>query len=212
MKNWYRATLLVLIAAAAGFLLAGGEQYVTLLSNYLSSLPEPISSILAVCVVVLGTVLFIPNSILFIATGVLFGAYWGTLLNAIGYLIGSSLAFLIARYIARDYIISRANKRVLAAIENVSSEGWRAVAILRLVPTFPSFLINYILGVTSIRLPVYAWTSLVFIFPGLTMFTYIGATGRAALDGENSIAGVLTTISLIVLVVIIGLIVRRRRD
>ena len=93
----------------------------------------------------IATVLFLPGSMLTLAGGVLFGPVWGTLYNLAGATIGAVLAFLVARYLASDWVQARAGSggRIGRLLKGVEAEGWRCVAFTRLVPLFPFNLLNW---------------------------------------------------------------------
>src|SRR5258705_13729471 len=71
--------------------------------------------------------------------------------NAVQPTLGATLAFMIARYFASDWVSARAGERLAALVQGVEEEGWRFVAFVRLVPLFPFNLVNYAFGVTRIR-------------------------------------------------------------
>ena len=133
-----------------------------------------------------GTAAFLPGALFALAGGALFGPVWGSLLNLVGATIGASLAFLIARYLAGDWVAARAGGRLKRLIEGVEAEGWRFVAFVRLVPLFPFNLTNYALGLTRIRFATYVVTSFVCMAPGAIAYTWLGHAGREALSGDAS--------------------------
>jgi len=146
--------------------------------------------IFAVVYVVL-TVLMAPASVLTLAAGVLFGLLWGTVIVSISSTTGAALAFLIARYVARDRVAKMArNSRGFAAIDRAIEEGgWKIVAMLRLSPAVPFNLQNYLYGLTPLRFWPYVLTSWLFMLPGTFMYVYLGYAGKAAAAGEGRTAG-----------------------
>jgi uncharacterized membrane protein YdjX (TVP38/TMEM64 family) len=132
----------------------------------------------------LATVLFVPGSVLTLAGGALFGPIWGTLLNLTGATLGATLAFVIARYVASDWVAAHSSNRLGRLIRGVEEEGWRFVAFVRLVPLFPFNLVNYAFGLTRIRLREYVLASLVCMAPGAFAYTYLGYAGREAASGQ----------------------------
>jgi uncharacterized membrane protein YdjX (TVP38/TMEM64 family)/rhodanese-related sulfurtransferase len=135
----------------------------------------------------IATVLFLPGSVLTLAGGALFGPVLGTFYNLTGATLGATLAFLVARYLASNWITQRAGGRVKQLIEGVEAEGWRFVAFVRLVPLFPFNLLNYALGLTRIKLSHYIITSYICMLPGALAYTYLGYAGREALGGGGSL-------------------------
>jgi uncharacterized membrane protein YdjX (TVP38/TMEM64 family)/rhodanese-related sulfurtransferase len=132
----------------------------------------------------LGTILFVPGALFGIAGGALFGPVWGTLLNLAGATLGATGAFLIARYVAADWVRSKAGGRIERIVAGVEAEGWRFVAFMRLVPLVPFNLLNYALGLTRIPLLAYVLASVVCMAPGTVAYTWLGYAGREAIEGN----------------------------
>lgn len=135
----------------------------------------------------LGTVLFLPGSVITLAGGALFGPLWGTLYNLAGAMLGATLAFLVARYLAGDWVERKSGGRIRQLKNGVEAEGWRFVALVRLVPLFPFNVLNYALGLTRIRLSHYVWASCLFMLPGALAYTYLGYVGREAVAGGEGL-------------------------
>src|SRR5262249_19572918 len=105
-----------------------------------------------------------------------FGVLWGTVYTLIGATLGASLAFLVARYLARGAIEKRiaGNARFLAIDRAVGREGFKIVALLRLSPVFPFNLLNYSLGLTRVRFGSY-FAACAAMLPGPLLYVYYGA-------------------------------------
>jgi rhodanese-related sulfurtransferase len=116
----------------------------------------------------------------------LFGPVWGTVWNMLGALLGATLAFLIARGIGGDWVVRRLGARLQRLVDGVAAEGWRFVALMRLVPLVPFNLLNYALGLTRISLPAYILASAVCMLPGTVGYTWLGYAGRTAATGNTS--------------------------
>ncbi len=134
----------------------------------------------------LGTVLFFPGSLLTLAGGVMFGPVLGTILNLSGATLGAGLSFVIARYLAGDWVAQRSGSGLKRLMKGVEADGWRFVALIRLVPLFPFNLSNYALGLTPIGLRVYLAVSALAMAPGALAYTWLGHAGREALEGNGS--------------------------
>lgn len=131
--------------------------------------------------------LFVPGLALSLAGGALFGPVWGVVYTVVGATGGATVAFLLARYLAADWVESKATgymARVKAGVEN---EGWIYVAFTRLVPLFPFNVLNYAFGLTRIPLRTYVVTSLICMSPGTAGYTYLGFAGREALVGGEDL-------------------------
>jgi len=158
----------------------------------------------------IATVFFMPGTLFTLAGGVLFGPVFGTLYNLIGATLGATLAFLTARYLASDWATKHAGKRLQKLVEE--NEGWRFVAFVRLVPLFPFNLLNYALGLTRLKLPVYVITSFIFMAPGGAAYTYLGYAGREAVaGGEDVIRKILLAIAVIATIAFASRILLRMR-
>jgi uncharacterized membrane protein YdjX (TVP38/TMEM64 family)/rhodanese-related sulfurtransferase len=134
----------------------------------------------------LGTVLFVPGALFGLAGGALFGPVWGTILNLAGATLGATAAFLVARYVAADWVRRKAGERLAWLLKGVEAEGWRFVALTRLVPLIPFNLLNYALGLTRIPVLAYALASLVCMAPGTLAYTWLGNAGREAMAGGDT--------------------------
>jgi len=161
----------------------------------------PVAPLLFILIYALATVLFLPGSVLTLAGGALFGPVLGTLYNLTGATLGATLAFLIARYLAADWVADKTGGRVKQLINGVEAEGWRFVAFVRLVPLFPFNLLNYALGLTRLRLLHYILATCLFMLPGAIAYTYLGYAGREAVaGGEGMIRKGLLALALLAVV------------
>jgi uncharacterized membrane protein YdjX (TVP38/TMEM64 family)/rhodanese-related sulfurtransferase len=133
----------------------------------------------------LGTVLFVPGALFGLAGGVLFGPVWGGLLNLAGATLGATAAFLVARYLAAEWVRRKAGGRLEQLIKGVEAEGWRFVALMRLLPLVPFNLLNYVLGLTRIPIFAYILASLICMVPGALAYAWLGFAGREAVAGNE---------------------------
>ncbi|MEH1868851.1 MAG: TVP38/TMEM64 family protein [Nostoc sp.] len=124
----------------------------------------------------LATLLFIPGSLLTLKGGCLFGVFWGSIYVLIAAMIGATLAFVIGRYLSRNWVRQQMDKHPkFKAIDlAVAKEGWKIVLLTRLSPVFPFNLLNYAFGVTQVSLKDYILGSFG-IIPGTVMYVYIGS-------------------------------------
>ena len=121
------------------------------------------------------TVAFVPGSVLTLAAGAIFGLVRGVAYVMVGATLGASLAFLVARYIARGAIEQRleGNGRFAAIDRAVGREGRKIVFLLRLSPVFPFNLLNYALGLTNVRFTDY-FVACLGMIPGTLLYIYYG--------------------------------------
>ncbi len=125
---------------------------------------------------VISTLLFIPGSLLTLGGGVVFGVGVGFLYVFTGAMLGSMLAFLLGRYVARNWVAAQiqGNPKFQAIDAAVAREGLKIVLLTRLSPLFPFTLLNYAFGITQVRLKDYMLGGLGMI-PGTWLYVYIGS-------------------------------------
>jgi uncharacterized membrane protein YdjX (TVP38/TMEM64 family)/rhodanese-related sulfurtransferase len=196
-----RLLLLLVVAAGITFAVIYRDQFdAAALETWISE-AGLLAPIVFMLIYALATVLFLPGSVITLAGGALFGPVLGTFYNLTGATLGASLAFLISRYLASDWVEDKAGGRVKQLINGVEGEGWRFVAFVRLVPLFPFNLLNYALGLTKIRFLHYLIASYVFMLPGGFAYTYLGYAGREAIGGgEGLIQKIMIAIALLAVI------------
>ena len=176
---------LAIVAGVLWLALHRGRLDPALIENAIRSL-GPWGPVAHVALFALGTVLFVPGALFGLAGGVLFGPVWGTILNLAGATLGATAAFLVARYVAADWVREKAGTRLERLITGVEAEGWRFVALTRLVPLIPFNLLNYALGLTRIPVVSYVLASLICMVPGTLAYTWLGHAGREAMAGNDA--------------------------
>jgi len=125
---------------------------------------------------IIATIALIPGSILTLGAGVVFGVVWGSVYVLMGAIIGETCAFLLGRYLARDWISQKIEKsRVFSSLnEALNQEGLKIILLTRLSPIFPFSLLNYAFGVTGISLRDYFLGSIGMI-PMTITYVYFGS-------------------------------------
>ena len=141
--------------------------------------------ILFVAGYILATVLFFPASVLTVGAGFVFGVFLGTVIVSIASTIGAALAFLIARYVARDQIEQKlsSNQKFKKVDRAIGEQGAKLVFLLRLSPLIPFNLSNYFYGLTAVKFWPYVLASWIGMLPGTLLYVYLGAAGKAGLSG-----------------------------
>ncbi|MCO8122028.1 TVP38/TMEM64 family protein [Stieleria sp. TO1_6] len=136
---------------------------------------------------IVATVLFVPGTLLTLVAGALFGLAIGTAIVSIGSTVGAALAFLIARYAARDKVAAMAKgNRHFSAIDRAIGEGgWKVVGLLRLSPAIPFNVQNYLYGLTSIKFWPCVLTSWIAMLPGTFLYVYLGHVTGAAIGSDR---------------------------
>jgi uncharacterized membrane protein YdjX (TVP38/TMEM64 family) len=153
--------------------------------------------------------LLLPGLPIILAGGVLFGPFWGVVYVTLGATSGASLAFLVARYLAREWVGHKLRGSRLQNLDDkVAQHGWKIVAFTRLVPVFPYFLVNYAFGLTCISLRAFALATFFAMIPLTIAFVYFASHILDLLQGHIS-PGLIVGVLLVALVSLIPLVYRR---
>src|SRR6516164_8837027 len=154
------------------------------------------------------SLLFVPRTLLAIVAGLLFGMGWGIVWAAAGSVAGAVAGFLVARYINSGLIDAAHLGPIVAQVER---GGWRAVAVVRLIPVIPHSLANYALGLTRLSLAAYAFGSLLGQLPMTIAYVDLGVAGeRLMLGGASWIEPTVIGLAALSLSLLIPAIARRR--
>jgi uncharacterized membrane protein YdjX (TVP38/TMEM64 family) len=137
-----------------------------------------------IIVYAVATVLLAPGAILTIGAGFAFGLWKGFLAVSGGATLGASLAFLVARFIARDKIeaIAKGNEKFRNIDSAIGKQGAKLIFLLRLSPVIPFNLSNYFYGLTGVKFWPYVLASWIGMMPGTLLYVYIGVAGKAAVS------------------------------
>jgi uncharacterized membrane protein YdjX (TVP38/TMEM64 family) len=165
---------------------------------------------------VLGVVAAFPGIALTVAAGSLFGSVLGVVAVNIGSTVGAGLAFLLARYMARDSV-----ERWLGARERfrrldrlTERHGAIIVAITRLVPLFPFNVLNYGFGLTRVRFGTYLFWSWLCMIPGTVIYV-VGADALTRGIAEGRVPWglvIVMTVGIVTLAVLVRLARRRLKE
>ncbi|HDU8489651.1 TPA: FAD-dependent oxidoreductase [Aeromonas hydrophila] len=134
------------------------------------------AALLFVVVYVVSTALSLPGaSLLTLAGSAVFGVVWGLLLVSFASSIGATLAFLSARFLLRDWVERRFGDKLASLQAGMQKEGALYLLSLRLIPIFPFFLVNLLMGLTPIRVSTYYWVSQLGMLPGTFVYVLAGS-------------------------------------
>jgi uncharacterized membrane protein YdjX (TVP38/TMEM64 family) len=154
------ALLGLIVALVAAYYFFGLGQYFSLdffksqqaaIENYRAQQPLLAATIFFVIYVAVTALSFPGAALLTLVGGAVFGLLWGTVLISFASTIGATLAFLIARFLLRDSVQAKFGDRLKAINAGVEKEGALYLFTLRLVPAFPFFIINLLMGLTRMK-------------------------------------------------------------
>ena len=147
-------------------------------------------------------VLVIPSAILTLAAGFIFGVPIGVILVSVASLTGAAAAFLVGRFLARDWVTQRiADFPSFRALDKATRhEGFIIVLLTRLSPLFPFNLLNYAFGLTAVRFRDYVLASWIGMAPAIVLYVYIGSAAKSLADltGDGIESGVRGTTLFVV--------------
>ncbi|MGY0642273.1 MAG: FAD-dependent oxidoreductase [Paraglaciecola chathamensis] len=201
--------VVIIVALIASFFVLDLNQYLTLeslksnqqdLAQYIEA-NWLIAFIGYLVIYAAATALSVPGAaILTLGAGALFGFGWGLLLASFASSIGATLAFLASRFLLRDWVKNTFSKKLESIDKGVEKDGAFYLLSLRLVPIFPFFIINLVLGVTSIKTWSYYWVSQL----GMLIGTAVYVNAGTQLVEINQLSDIIST-DLILSFVLLGI-------
>jgi pyruvate/2-oxoglutarate dehydrogenase complex dihydrolipoamide dehydrogenase (E3) component/uncharacterized membrane protein YdjX (TVP38/TMEM64 family) len=185
MKRGRLALVLVIAALIAVFFAFGLNRYFTLeffkaqqtaIDAYVRANPLLAAAVyFAIYVAVTG--LSLPGAaVMTLAGGAIFGLLWATVIVSFASSLGATLAFLASRFLLRDWVHGKFGDKLKPVNDGVAKEGAFYLFALRLVPAFPFFVINLVMGLTPIRTWTFYWVSQIGMLAGTIVYVYAGTT------------------------------------
>lgn len=185
----------LLAAAIAAFFWFGGSEYLSLefvksqRESFQATYDEKPALVIGVffLIYVATTALSLPGAvILTLAAGYLFGLVVGIIVVSFASTIGATLAFLSSRFLLRDWVQAKFGQRLRAINLGIERDGALYLFSLRLVPAFPFFVVNLLMGLTPIKLWTYFWASQLGMLMGTAIFVNAG-TQLAEVDQVSDV-------------------------
>ncbi len=173
----------LLLAGLVVFYFSGGAEYFSLsflqtkLGNFKHQFEEnPLKvGLIFFGTYVLVTALSFPGAaVMTLLAGALFGPLLGLGIVSIASTLGSLLAFLTSRFVLRDFLLKKFRKQFQTIDINIEKDGAFYLATLRLVPVFPFFIVNLVMGLTKIPALTFTWVSMLGMLPGTAVFVFAG--------------------------------------
>ena len=150
---------------------------------------------------ILVTSLSLPGAaVMTIAAGALFGLIVGTVVVSFASTTGATIACFVSRFILRDWIQGKFGERLKTVNEGIEKEGAFYLFTVRLIPVFPFWLINLVMGLTKMRMMTFSWVSQVGMLAGTIVYVNAGKE----LAKIESLSGILSP-TLILSFVLLGL-------
>ena len=183
MKKTKIIVLILVVAAIAAFFIFDLGKYFSL--EYFKSQQAAIEAyyqanatktgVIFFLIYIAVTALSLPGAaIMTLVAGAIFGLLWGVVIVSFASSIGATAAFLVARFLLRDSIQAKFGDKLKAFNAGVEKEGGFYLFTLRLVPAFPFFMINVVMGLTSMKAWTFFWVSQLGMFLGTIVFVNAG--------------------------------------
>lgn len=207
MKRRRIGLLAVVIALTISFFAFDVGRYLSLdylqahqsrIENYFQAHPWR-TTLLFFALYVAVTGLSLPGAaVLTLAAGAVFGLVWGTVVVSFASTLGATLAFLLSRFLLRDWVRSRFGGRLKAIDAGVVKDGAFYLFTLRLIPLFPFFLINLAMGLTPLRTWTFYWVSQLGMLAGTLVYVNAGAR-IAEIDSPRGVLSPALLLSFVLL-------------
>ncbi len=183
MSKGKLAVLAVIVALVAAFFALDLRHYFSLeyfqsqraaIEAYFAAHPAGTGAIFFLVYVAV-TGLSLPGAaIMTLVAGAIFGLLWGTVIVSFASTIGATLAFLASRFLLRDWVQARFGDKLKPVNDGIAREGAFYLFALRLVPAFPFFVINLVMGLTPLPARTFYWVSQLGMLAGTVAFVYAG--------------------------------------
>lgn len=175
--------IVLLLGLVALFYSQGGAEYLsfshlkmqlTELNDLYATVPFRVT-LLFIGLYLLLTTLSIPGSlVLTILAGAIFGTPLGVLVVTTAGTVGACLSFLMSRYLFKDYLNRKFQRHFTVINNNLNQEGWIYLFAARFIPASPFVVINLVVGLTSVRLRTFFWTTYLGMLPGNIIYVFAG--------------------------------------
>ncbi|HEX7028064.1 MAG TPA: dihydrolipoyl dehydrogenase [Gammaproteobacteria bacterium] len=181
-KTKLAVALLILGLIAAFFIFDFGQYFnfeflksrQAILNTYYREHPL-VTAVVYTAVYIIATGLSLPGAtILTLIAGAIFGLFWGAVIASVGATAGATVAFLLARFVLHDWVQSRFGERLKKINQGVKRDGAFYLFAMRLVPAFPYFIINIVMGLTPMRTWAFFWVSQVGMLPATIVYVNAG--------------------------------------
>ena len=199
--------VLALIAVGIAFMFLPVKTWSGELQNWIKSFGI-IAPFVFVVAYIITTIFMIPGSILTLIAGAVFGLWFGVLYVIIGSNLGALAAYLLAKTKLREKFMKMAegNAKFAALDKAIGENGFKMVLLTRLSPAFPFTLLNYFLGLTSVKIGAYVAGNFLGMLPATFLYVYLGSLANVTVGSVSKwqlvmrIVGLLATIGVVIYV------------
>jgi len=177
------AIIIIIALLLVAFLVLGLHKYISLeylkeqksaLQALYESSPVKVSLVYVASYVIMAMLSLPVAFVMTLTAGVIFGVLWGTVLAVVASTLGATLGFLVARTLLHDFVQSKFGENLTIVNEGIRRDGAFYLFTMRVIPIFPFFVINAVMGLTPMRTMVFLFTTLVGMLPITLIITNAG--------------------------------------
>jgi uncharacterized membrane protein YdjX (TVP38/TMEM64 family) len=181
-SKFVKASILLLLIVSGSLLARNSGASLLRLHELLQN--SSFAPIIFLALHIVFSLLFLPRTMMAMTAGVVFGFWYGLVWASIGSVAGALAGFVLTRYFASDLVKPSEWSRFGSIVRRVEQGGWRAVAMVRLIPAIPHSLTNYLLGLTTLSVVDFSVGSLIGQLPMTAAFVQFGAAGARLATGK----------------------------
>lgn len=159
------------------YLLAGGQKYldIDIYQNLFQQSPRLTGGVFFI-LFVLGTGFSLPvTAIMMVGSGMIFGTWIGLVISLTAMTLGGTMSLLTGRFLFRDVVERRFTGYIDVINKGIEKEGAFYLFSLRLIPIFPFWVVNLLLGVTGVKIPIFMFATFCGMVPVTLIFSYAGS-------------------------------------
>jgi uncharacterized membrane protein YdjX (TVP38/TMEM64 family) len=150
--------------------------------------------------------MILPVSIFAIAGGSVFGEFWGTIYGIVGNFTSATLAFILARYIMRDFIQGLIKKEVSISENRFENDGFKFILLIRYITPFDA--LSYAAGLSRIKYKDFITATVLVTIPEIFLYCYVGENitkvfRKGFFSSEEFIFSVLSVLIIAIMIIIV---------
>jgi uncharacterized membrane protein YdjX (TVP38/TMEM64 family) len=209
LPTWLRGALLaVIVLGVAGSIVLELTTDARMIHDFVDDFGPLVPAVFVVAHVA-ASLVFVPRSVMAVVASMLFGFWPACLWAIVGSMAGAIAGFVVARYINAGLIVPENLARVGPVLQRAEDGGWRAVALVRLLPVLPHALANYVLGLTRLSLGEYTLGSFIGMLPETYVFVNLAFSGRQAMGNGTWIEPLLWGLAFLAVSIVVPKLLRR---
>lgn len=178
MKNKKLISIIIIIFIAALVFISRGKIHHFMNMHFLIKYVKSYGKYALVCFLIIFSLkpimIVIPSAMMSVASGILFGPIKGFIVNMLGFFISGTLAFMLSRFLGKEFVDKILRGKALSLNQNMEKKGFKILFLLRLPPVLPYDPLSYACGLTKINYKAFILASLLGVVPETLCYSYMG--------------------------------------